>query len=352
MSKTPFVATTIPFVREMEFDYGAVDRVAPGLRRVIAKNPSKYTFHGSGTYVVGNGEVAVIDPGPDDDAHLTALLVALEGESVSHILVTHTHRDHSPLARRLAAETGAPIWGCAPHATYPDWPDDPADETDATGAGPAGGTVISAEAEEEESDSGTTRGAGDASTAEGESTERGFDEDHDPHRQLVHGDLVEGSGWRIEAVHTPGHTSNHLCFALDEGSLFTGDHVMGWSTSVIGPPDGDMGAYLGSLALLLERPDRVYWPTHGPPVTDPQPFVRAFIAHRDERERSIVELLRSAGPSRIDELVAVLYASVDERLHQPAARSVHSHLLRLAEAGVVDADGDRRLRSASVWRSL
>jgi len=334
------MATSIPFVREMEFTYGAVDRLAPGLRRVIAHNPSKYTFHGSGTYVVGDGEVAVIDPGPDDDEHLTALMVALGDETVTHILVTHTHRDHSPLARRLAAQTGAEIWGCAPHRRHPEWPEDPADD-----AAERDDPADDAAERPDPADDGDTA---EESTAE--NTERGFDEDHRPDRELFDGDLVEGPDWRLEAVHTPGHTSNHLCFARDDGSIFTGDHVMGWSTSVIAPPDGDMGTYLDSLQLLADRDDRVYWPTHGPPVTDPQSHVRSFMAHRAERERSIVELLEAAGPSRVDELVAVLYADVDERLHQPAGRSVHSHLLRLRAIGAVDADGDERIRSAALWR--
>ena len=329
------MATAIPFVREMEFSYGAVDRVAVGLRRVIARNPSKYTFHGSGTYVVGDGEVAVIDPGPDDDDHLAALLVALGDETVTHILVTHTHRDHSPLARRLAAETGAPIWGCAPHRLHPDWPDDPADESEVEpGVEPEIERVPASGAE----------------SSEPENTERGFDEDHRPDRELFDGDVVEGPDWRLEAVHTPGHTSNHLCFASDDGAMFTGDHVMGWSTSVIAPPDGDMGTYLDSLSLLADREDHVYWPTHGPSVTDPQAHVRSFLAHRAEREHAIVQLLETAGPSRVEELVAVLYADVDERLHQPAGRSVHSHLLRLRHIGVVEAEGDERIRSQARWR--
>jgi len=305
----------------MEFTYGAVDRLAPGLRRVIAENPSKYTFHGSGTYLVGQGEVAVIDPGPDKEGHLTALLAAVDGEQVTHILVTHTHRDHSPLARRLSAETGAPIWGCGPHDPHDEWPHDPADDEEAA----------------EADDDGEER------------TEGGFDADHAPDRRLTHGDVVDGSGWRIEVVHTPGHTSNHLCFATADGALFSGDHVMGWSTSVIAPPDGDMAAYLASLRLLLDRPDAIYYPTHGPPITQPHAHVEAFVAHRMEREKAIVALLRERGPSTIVEMVPTLYADVHERLYRPAARSVHSHLRHLLDRGVVDVEGDPRIRSEAIW---
>ena len=340
----------IPFVREMEFEYGAVDRVAPNLRLVIAENPSKFTYRGTGTYVVGDGEVAVIDPGPDRPEHLEALLTALEGETVSHILVTHTHRDHSPLSRRLRDETGAPVWGCAPHDPHEGWPDDPDadaltdDEEDAAdGASADGASAASGEGVAD----GEGEGDGEGDEA---NTERGFDADHVPDRQLSHGDVVEGSGWRMEAVHTPGHTSNHLCFALDDGTLFTGDHVMGWSTSVISPPDGDMQSYLGSLRLLLDRDDRVYRPTHGPPITDPVAHVEAFLVHRLEREHDIVELLGTSGPSTIADLVPTLYADVDTKLHKAAGRSVHSHLLRLHGAGAVDAEGDPRLLSLAVWR--
>jgi glyoxylase-like metal-dependent hydrolase (beta-lactamase superfamily II) len=324
----------IPFVREMDFTYGAVDQLAPGLRRVIAENPSKYTFHGSGTYIVGRGEVAVIDPGPDKDGHLTALLAAVEGEQVTHILVTHTHRDHSPLARRLAAETGAPIWGCGPHDPHDEWPHDPADDEEADEDGAAAEAADDEAADDEDGEEGT---------------EGGFDADHVPDRRLEHGDVVDGSGWRMEVVHTPGHTSNHLCFATEEGALFSGDHVMGWSTSVIAPPDGDMAAYLASLRLLLDRPDHTYYPTHGPPITRPHAHVEAFVAHRIDREDAIVALLRAQGPSTIVEMVPTLYADVHERLHRPAARSVHSHLRDLLGRGIVEVDGDPRIRSEAIW---
>ena len=208
------MAVEIPFRREFSFEYGRLERVAPGVRRIVARNPSPFTFRGTGTYVVGDGEVAVIDPGPDLDEHVAALLAGLSGEQVTHILITHTHRDHSPAAAALKAATGASTYGFGPHA-----------------GGKRGDPAV----------------------------EEGGDWDFAPDVTVHDGDPIAGSGWRFEAVHTPGHTSNHLCFALpDQGILFSGDHVMGWSTSVIAPPDGDMSAYMASLDKLLVRSDAVY----------------------------------------------------------------------------------------------
>jgi glyoxylase-like metal-dependent hydrolase (beta-lactamase superfamily II) len=284
----------IPFLREFSFEYGRLEPVAPGIRRIVARNPSPFTFTGTGTYVVGAGEVAVIDPGPDLDEHVAALLAGLGGERVTHILVTHTHRDHSPAAKALQAATGAPTFGFGPHA-----------------AGRRGEAGI----------------------------EEGGDWDFTPDVTVRDGDEIAGAGWRFEAVHTPGHTSNHLCFALPEqGLLFSGDHVMGWSTSVIAPPDGDMSAYMASLDKLLGRPDAVYWPTHGPAITEPQPYVRAFVAHRREREAGILECL-AAGPQEIMAIVDRLYVGLAQGLRRAAARSAHAHLLDLAARGLVDSDG-------------
>lgn len=283
------MAVEIPFVRDIEFSYGDSDRVSPLIRRVVAENPSAFTFKGTGTYIVGHGKVAVIDPGPLIDTHIEALLRALEGETVTHILITHTHSDHSPAAAPLKARTGAKTYGYGPH------------------------------------------GAG--------SGEEDGDMDFVPDVELRHGDVIEGDGWTIECVHTPGHTSNHLCFALrEEKALFTGDHVMGWSTSIVSPPDGDMTAYMDSLKLLLARDDEIYWPTHGPAIRDPKPLVRAFIAHREERERQIVAEI-AAGRCRIADMVPVMYAAVDKRLHPAAARSVLAHMTRLVAQGRVVADG-------------
>jgi glyoxylase-like metal-dependent hydrolase (beta-lactamase superfamily II) len=217
----------IPYRRELEFDYGTVMQLAPGIRRVIANNPGPFTFHGTGTYILGTGKVAVIDPGPDDEAHIDAILAALPGEEVSHILVTHTHMDHSPGCRPLQAKTGAPTYAYGPH------------------------------------------GAG--KMEQGVQVEEGGDMDFEPDHLVTHGDIIRGEDWTVECVYTPGHTSNHLCFALQEQkALFTGDHVMGWSTSIISPPDGDMADYMQSLELLLERDDEIYWPTHGPSSSTPK----------------------------------------------------------------------------------
>jgi glyoxylase-like metal-dependent hydrolase (beta-lactamase superfamily II) len=288
------MAIDIPFRRDFAFEYGRLQPVAPGVRRIVARNPSAFTFRGTGTYVVGEGEVAVIDPGPDLDVHVAALLAGLVSERVTHILVTHTHRDHSPAARPLQVATGAPTYGFGPHA-----------------GGKRGDPAV----------------------------EEGGDWDFVPDVVVRDGDPIVGKGWRFEAVHTPGHTSNHLCFALpDEGVLFSGDHVMGWSTSVIAPPDGDMAAYMASLDKLLARDDAVYWPTHGPAITEPQPHLRAFIAHRREREAGILDCL-SAGIERIDAIVGKLYIGLQPGLHRAAGRSVHAHLIDLVGRGVAASDG-------------
>jgi glyoxylase-like metal-dependent hydrolase (beta-lactamase superfamily II) len=288
------MAIEIPFRREFSFEYGRLERMAPGVRRIVARNPSPFTFRGTGTYVVGDGEVAVIDPGPDLKEHVAALLAGLSGEQVTHILITHTHNDHSPAAAALKAATGAPTYGFGPHA-----------------GGRRGDPAV----------------------------EEGGDWDFAPDVTVRDGDAIAGSGWRFEAVHTPGHTSNHLCFALpDQGILFSGDHVMGWSTSVIAPPDGDMSAYMASLDKLLGRPDAVYWPTHGPAITEPRAHVRAFVAHRRKREAGILDCL-AAGSERIDAIVDKLYVGLQPGLRRAAGRSVHAHLLDLAGRGIVESEG-------------
>jgi len=288
------MAVEIQFRREFSFEYGRLERVAPGIRRIVARNPGPFTFRGTGTYVVGDGEVAVIDPGPDLDEHVAALVAGLAGEQITHILITHTHRDHSPAAAAVKAASGATTWGFGPHA-----------------GGRRGDPAV----------------------------EEGGDWDFAPDVRVRDGDSIAGKGWRFEAVHTPGHTSNHLCFALPEsGVLFSGDHVMGWSTSVIAPPDGDMSAYMASLDKLLGRRDAVYWPTHGPAIPEPQDHVRAFIAHRREREAGILECL-DAGAERVEAIVDKLYLGLEPGLRRAAGRSVHAHLLDLAARGIVDSDG-------------
>ena len=288
------MAVDIPFRREIAFEYGRLEPVAPGIRRIVAKNPGPFTFKGTGTYVVGEGEVAVIDPGPELEEHVAALLASLAEEQVTHILVTHTHRDHSPAAKALKAATGAPTYGFGPHA-------------------------------------GGRRGEA--------GVEEGGDWDFAPDVVVRDGEPVAGGKWRFEAVHTPGHTSNHLCFALpNSGILFSGDHVMGWSTSVIAPPDGDMAAYMASLDKLLARQDAVYWPTHGPAITEPQRHVRAFIAHRREREAGIIDCLK-AGVEATDKIVEHLYAGLNPALRGAAARSVLAHLIDLIGRDIVTAEG-------------
>ncbi|WP_193184025.1 MBL fold metallo-hydrolase [Nisaea sediminum] len=285
------MATVIPFDRTFDPPYGVVERLGPGLRRIVARNPGPFTFRGTATFIVGEGDVAVIDPGPDLAGHIPALLDGLGNEKVSHILVTHTHLDHSPAAAELKARTGAPTYGYGPH-----------------GSGPGG-------------------------------IETGGDPDFIPDVRIGHGDAIEGKDWRLEALHTPGHTSNHLAFAWPERSiLFPGDLVMGWSTSVISPPDGHMGDYLESLRKVLGRDEETYWPTHGGPIRDPKPFVEAFIAHRRDREEEILACLRD-GIETISDMVPVIYADVPPAVHGAAARSLLAALIYLVETGQVQTDG-------------
>jgi glyoxylase-like metal-dependent hydrolase (beta-lactamase superfamily II) len=299
------MAVEIPFRRDLEVEYGAVATLSPLIRRVVARNPSPFTFKGTGTYIVGRGRVAVIDPGPAIAAHVDALLQALAGETVTHILITHTHLDHSPAAAALKQATGAPTHGFGPHGS----------------------------------------GRAEDRAGVGGVTEEGGDHDFRPDVEMREGDGVAGPGWRMTAVHTPGHTSNHLCFALaEERALFSGDHVMGWSTSVIAPPDGDMTAYMRSLTKLLARDDAVYWPTHGPAIRDPQPFVEAFIAHRRERSDAILARL-AAGDERIPRIVDHVYLGLDPQLKGAAARSVLAHLVELVERGAVESDGPPTLET-------
>ncbi len=292
------MATEIPFRRDLEIEYGVAEAVTPLIRRVVARNPGPFTFKGTGTYIVGHGRVAIIDPGPELAQHVDALLGALRGETISHILVTHTHLDHSPAAAAVKQATGAPTYGFGPH------------------------------------------GSGRPEDREGVGhTEEGGDHAFSPDIAMREGDAVEGPDWRLTAVYTPGHTSNHLCFALpQEKALFSGDHVMGWSTSVIAPPDGDMGAYMRSLAKLLDRDDQVYWPTHGPSIPEPQRFVDAFIAHRRERSAAILRRI-ALGDETIEAMVAPIYVGLDPRLRGAAARSVLAHLVELVETGQVLSDG-------------
>jgi glyoxylase-like metal-dependent hydrolase (beta-lactamase superfamily II) len=304
---------TIPYVRDLDVHYGRAEQVSPLIRRVVAENPSKFTYLGTGTYIVGHGDVAVIDSGPRLDAHIDALVAALEpGERVTHLLVTHTHTDHSPATSAMKERTGAPSYGFGPHGAVP--PDDPTDR------------IVFGDAE---ADGDPTK---EKTPAEKELRE-GADTDFTPDVQLRHGDVVSGGGWTLEAVHTPGHTSNHLCFALhEERALFSGDHIMGWSTTVITPPDGHLGAYLTSLQLVLDRGDDVLWPTHGPPITDPPTLVRSYLAHRQDRTDQIVAVLTD-GPAGLTDIVPHVYRDVPKTLWLPAAMSTHAHLLHLVDEG-------------------
>ncbi|HEY0520080.1 MAG TPA: MBL fold metallo-hydrolase [Ilumatobacteraceae bacterium] len=300
MSSIPFVTLDAP-------RYGAAVRVSPLVRRVIAENPSKFTYFGTGTYIIGSGDVAVIDPGPILDGHRDALAAALEGERVTAILITHCHSDHSPLAAWLRESSGAPTIAFGPHAIIASDDDD--------------------EGEGAELEPGMTLE---------ETTDTGFV----PDVRVADGDIAAaGTGWTMRAVHTPGHTSNHMCYALEEErSLFTGDHVMGWSTTVVSPPDGDMRDYIDSLRKVIARNDASLWPTHGAPVTDPQPFLAAFLEHRLEREAQVLAAVRS-GQSAIPGMVEQMYADVRPELHKAAGRSVLSHLIKLVDDREITVEG-------------
>lgn len=285
-----------------EHPTGIPIQLEPLVARILAPNPSPYTFTGTQTHIVGTADLAVIDPGPDDPAHVAALLAAIAGRPVRAILVTHHHRDHSAATRPLAQATGAPIAGAAPvHRSD-----------------------------------------------EGARVDAAFDAGYAPGRVLGDGERVSGEGWTLAALATPGHTSNHLSFALAEaqegaGALFSGDHVMGWSTSVISPPDGDMGDYMRSLEALMARDDRVYYPGHGEAVDTPQRLVRGMLGHRRQREGQILRLLREA-PRDVPAMVARMYAGLDPRLVVAAERSVLAHLIDLARRRLVMEEG-------ATWRT-
>jgi glyoxylase-like metal-dependent hydrolase (beta-lactamase superfamily II) len=312
----------IPFVPRIDgAPYAVPEQVSPLIQRVIARNPSKFTYHGTGTYIVGSRDVVVVDPGPRIDSHRDALWAALKGRKVRGIIVTHCHSDHSPLAEWLHAETSAPRFAIGPHKVHEGFVEE--DDHDP--------------GEEDEPGADLSRDHEEGNEEERETIDLAFV----PDVAVVDGERFFTSGeFTLTAVATPGHTSNHLCVAMDaDRSLFTGDHVMGWSTTVVSPPDGDMGAYFESMRKVIGRDDRVLWPTHGGPVTDPQPFLAAYLEHRVERERQIVAQI-GAGNDTIPGIVKVLYAGVDKRLHRPARRSVWSHLRKLvAEGTVATADG-------------
>jgi glyoxylase-like metal-dependent hydrolase (beta-lactamase superfamily II) len=290
---------SIPFLTRDDLAHGAVERIAPGVRRLVCNNPSAFTFRGTNTYIIGRGRVAVMDPGPENAAHLAAILAATQGEMVTHVIVTHTHRDHSPGAAALVAATGARTYGFGPHMTPPD--------------------------------------------QGGEGGDHGFR----PEVSVPEDGVIEGDDWRLTALHTPGHCANHLCFAMEgNGVLFSADHVMGWSTSVVSPPDGDMTDYMASLDRLIARDDAMLLPGHGPAICDPQPYMQALRAHRLEREAKVLEALTAAVMAPVEELVAPVYGRLDPKLVSAAGRSLLAHLVKLEREGVVRSSvGDNWLIS-------
>ena len=290
------MSVQIPYVRQLNFEYGRAEQVSPGIRRVIAKNPSPFTYFGTGTYIVGTKKVAIVDPGPLDPEHIGALLAATKDEEITHIVVTHTHMDHSPGTKLLRAHCDAPTYGFGPH-----------------GSGHEDDNVV---------------------------VEEGGDLDFDPDVRVVDGDVIEGEGWNLRCIFTPGHTSNHMCFEyVEENALFSGDHVMGWSTTVVSPPDGDMEKYIASLCRLLQERLNTYWPTHGPPITNPVPHVQAFIEHRLDREDQILLQLND-GVNRIEDMVPNMYVGVDRRLYPAAARSVLATIRYMVKKGTVVTAGE------------
>jgi glyoxylase-like metal-dependent hydrolase (beta-lactamase superfamily II) len=286
------------FERAFVAPVGQLQRISPLVRRVVAPNPGPFTFTGTCTYIVGQGQVAIVDPGPDDPAHVAALLAALDGETIAHLLVTHTHRDHSPAARSLQAETGAEIIGCAPY--FP---------------------------------------ARDLALGETNKLDAANDLDHSPDRLLTDGEAISGPGYSLRAIETPGHTMNHVCFELAEDkALFTGDHIMAWSTTIVAPPDGAMRPYLESIEKLRGFDHAVYWPGHGGPVTQPQRFLRALLHHRRVRESSILAALEG-GPLDVRAIVERVYEKLDPRLKNAAALTSLAHLEDLADRGLVGSEG-------------
>lgn len=287
---------SLSFDRSFDIPPETTVEVSPLIRRVLADNPGPFTFKGTSSFIIGRGNVAIIDPGPDNDAHLAALIAAVQGETVSHILVTHSHLDHSPLAARLRQATGAATVGYGP-----------------------------------------VEGRGEQVSLR---LDASIDADFNPEIKLGHGEVITGKGWSLEGVFTPGHMSNHMSFALrEEKALFCGDHVMSWATSVIAPPDGNMGQYFASLRLLLGRNDDIYHPAHGPSRRDPKPLVRAYLMHRKMREDAVMARLK-AGDHSIEEIVRANYADIDPRLHAAAGLSTLAHIEHLIELGRVRAVPD------------
>ena len=278
---------------ELEFKYAEAREVLPGIRRIVAPNPSPYTLHGTGTYIIGKNEIAIVDPGPNIEAHIEAILRETNGEKITHILVTHTHADHSPAARPLSKLTGATIMGYGAH-------------------GESGG-------------------------------EEGADLNFIPDYTLKDKEIIKGNNWELECIHTPGHTSNHICYDVKgTGAVLTGDHIMGWSTTLVSPPDGNMKDYFNSLEKMLLRDDKFYIPAHGKMIKNPRRFVKALIGHRKMREKQIIKYLSTDHASYIPDLVSKMYPQLDKRLIKAAGRSVLAHLLHIEELGNVKSLKDSK----------
>ncbi len=284
------------FSQDYSFQYATVEILTPMVRRVVARNPSPFTFYGTGTFIIGHGHVAIIDPGPEVAEHIDTLIDVLRNETVTHLLVTHTHLDHSPACRAVKAATGATSFGYGPH--------------------------------------------GSGQYQRGETVEEGADWEFAPDVAVRHGDIIDGNGWTFDCVFTPGHTSNHICFHLrEEDALFTGDHVMGWSSTIVSPPDGDMGMYIDSLHRLRDRDDAIYWPTHGPPVTDTRRLISGLIGHRLRRREQVLHAIRN-GVRHIQDLVPKIYTELPIAMHPAAARSVYSTLILLIQEEQIKVVGE------------
>lgn len=299
------MADDIPFSREDAAQPGRPEQLSPLIRRVLCDNPGPFTFKGTVTYIVGTGRVAIVDPGPDNAAHIAAVLEAVKGETVEAILVTHTHRDHSPATPAIKAATGAPVYAEGPH-----------------------------------------RAARALNLGETNALDASGDRDFVPDVALTDGEVVSGSGWTVEAVFTPGHTANHMAFALrEENALLSGDHVMAWSTSIVAPPDGSMGDYMASLDKLRARSEEIFWPGHGGPVREPAKFMRALAHHRKLREAAILRRI-GMGDTQIADIVTAIYEGLDPRLKGAAGLSVFAHLEDLVAKGLVATDGAPTLTTA------
>lgn len=307
----------LEFSTQHDVEYGVTEQVSPLIKRITANNPGKFTFKGTGTYIVGRDSVAVIDPGPDNNAHIDALSKELEGKEVTHILITHTHRDHCPAVPALKERVGGLVCGFGPHPKEDAPP------------------IEKSQSKEKDEDAN-------------EDSEESGDLNFMPEKFLGNGDTLIGKDWTIESLYTPGHISNHLCFAFhEEKAIFTGDHIMGWSTTIIPPPDGNLEDYFLSLELLAGRDEEIYYPTHGGAITNPKEFVKELIEHRKNRNNQILDCLQTADNKEmtIPEIVSIIYKDYPEELHKPAQKSVLAHLIYLQQKKLITCEGQPRADS-------